>query len=131
MCCRARLFVYFSVLIVLVLFPHAATAQTGNSTEVSDKAFLAVIKARDDKLVFVTELNQIKSYHDKLKSGLETLFSSLIVSFREPYFKIIDDELGRLKQFEDDIKNASDNRRKNELAQQLGEGYPVILNNAP
>jgi hypothetical protein len=129
--CRARFFVYFTLLVVQVLFPLAATAQTGNSAEVSDKAFLAVIKARDDKLVLVTELNQIKSYHDKLKSGLETLFSSLIVSSREPYFKIIDDELGRLKQFEDDIKNASDNAKKNGLAQQFGEGYPVILNNVP
>jgi hypothetical protein len=122
-------FVYFTVLVVLVLFPLAATAQTG--TEVSDKAFLAVIKARDDKLVFVAELNQIKSYHDKLKSGLGTLFSSLIVSSRETYFKIIDDELNRLKQFEDDIKNASDNGKKNELAKQFGGGYPVVLNDVP
>jgi len=129
--CRARFSVYFTLLVVQVLFPLAATAQTGNSAEVSDKAFLAVIKARDDKLVLVTELNQIKSYHDKLKSGLEALFSSLVVSSREPYFKIIDDEQGRLKQFEDDLKNASDNGKKNELAKQFGEGYPVILNNVP
>ncbi|MBX9840185.1 MAG: hypothetical protein K2Z80_00085, partial [Xanthobacteraceae bacterium] len=58
--CRARFFVYFALLIVEIFFPLAATAQTGNSTEVSDKAFLAVIKARDDKLILVTELNQIK-----------------------------------------------------------------------
>jgi hypothetical protein len=66
--CAKFFFVYFVVLLGFVLFPLAATAQTGNSTEVSDKAFLAVIKARDDKQVFVTELNQIKSYNDKLKS---------------------------------------------------------------
>lgn len=137
---RARFFVYFALLVVHVLFPRAATAQTGNSaataqtrnsTEVSDKAFLAVIKARDDKLVLVTELNQIKSYHDKLKSGLETLFSSLGVSSRESYFKIIEDELGRLKQFEDDLKNASDNGKKNELAKQFGEGYPLDFKSVP
>ena len=146
--CRARFFVYFTLLIAHLLFPISAIAQTGNSAATAltgnsaapaltgnsteDKAFLAIIKAREEKLVFVTELNQIKSYHDKLKSGLVALFSSLAVSSREAHFKRIDDELGRVKQFEDDLKNASDNGKRNELAKQFGEGgYPVALNNVP
>lgn len=147
--CRARFFVYFTLLIACVLFPIAAIAQTGNSAATAqtgnsaataltgnsteDKAFLAIIRAREEKLVFVTELNQIKSYHDKLKSGLVALFSSLAVSSREAHFKIINDEIGRLKQFEDDLRSASDNGKRNELAKQFGEGgpYPVTLNNVP
>ena len=146
--CRARFFVYFTLLIARVLFPIAAIAQTGNSAATAqtgnsaataltgnsteDKAFLAIIRAREEKLVFVTELNQIKSYHDKLKIGLVALFSSLAVSSREAHFKIIGDELGRLKQFEDDLRSASDNGKRNELAKQFGEGgYPVTLNNVP
>src|SRR5260370_42421814 len=96
--------IYLAVLVVLGLLPFAAAAQTGDRsslgkavarqdlpTDVSDETFRAVIKARDDKLAFVAELKQIKSYHDKLKSGLDNLFLSLPISYRETYFKIIDD----------------------------------------
>ena len=133
MCCHARrfFFVYFEVLIVL-LFPLAATAQTGDgqssagktvagdlSTQVSDETFLSIMKARDDKLAFVAELKQIRSYHDKLKSGLENLFSLLPINSREAYNKAIDDELDRIKQLETDIGNEHDDRAKNRPSEKI------------
>ena len=140
MCDHVRRFssIYFVVLVLLP--PFAARAQTSNDslgkavprrdlpTEVSDETFRAVIKARDDKLAFAAELKQIKSYHDKLKSGLETLFLSLPISFRETYFKIIDDELLRLKQFEDGVSAEQNDKAKEDLAKQFSRDYPVVLN---
>jgi hypothetical protein len=121
-------------------FSLGAGAQTGGdrsslgktvpgdlSTQVSDETFLAAIKARDDKLALVAELRQIKSYHDKLKSGLGSLFSSLPISSRETYFKIAD-ELDRLKQFENNINSAPDVKTKDDLAKKFDGDYPVVLN---
>lgn len=84
--------VYFLVLIgVLVLFIFAAMAKADENLSssgktsspavstpgVSEKSFIALMNARDDKLVFAAELKQIIAYHDKLKVGLDRLLRAL------------------------------------------------------
>jgi hypothetical protein len=111
---------------VLVLWPLTAGAQTGAGVAndrspivntvvgaasgqlsddlAQDTTFLALIKARDDALALLSELKRITSYHDKLKSGLGLLSTSLPRGSRD--VTAVDEELQRLKKFEDDV-NAS------------------------
>jgi hypothetical protein len=104
--------------------PGAASVQPADDLP-QDTTFLALIKARDDALALLGELKRITSYHDKLRSGLG--LASLPRSSREARFKVIDDELQRLKKFEDDINDSKDDKTKIDLAKKFDRGFPLDL----
>ena len=148
---RLRRF-FCAQLTILILWPLAAAAQTGvevvsersslgptllaaSSTRSSDDlpqdtTFLALIKARDDTLALMSELKRITSYHDKLRNGLGLLFASLPRNTREIHFKLIDDELQRLKKLEDDVLAAKDVKTQIDLARKFDYEYPLQLSDA-
>jgi hypothetical protein len=111
----------FSALFAVIVFwPLTASAQTAVGTtkdssllgtkaseELVDGSFLALIKARDDTVALLGELNRIISYNDKLRSGFENSVASATYRTRDDYLKNVDDELQRLKKFEDDYSQAS------------------------
>jgi hypothetical protein len=147
MCCNVQRF-FCAQIVGLVFWPLAVAAQVGGvggerspigapgpggvlsqaSDELpQDTTFLALVRARDDALALLSELRRITSYHDKFSNGLVVLFASLPRSSRDTYFKAIDDELQRLKKFEDDIIASTDLKMQMDLAKKFDRDYPLRL----
>ncbi len=139
---RIAFHVYLLVLIgVLVPFTLAGAAKPDenlsssgktsspavSTPNVSEESFIALMNARDDKLVFAAELKQIISYHDKLKVGLDRFIRALSGVSVRTYTAKINSELENLKTFEKTLDSEGDVKNKQNSAKEFGQYFPVSL----